>query len=126
VKKIHPLGHDDLDVALLIAMRPRHREHACYAIAFGDHLALRETEIRGIASQAHNEFGECLPSADAFRRARTEEDDVRGENVFRRRQIASVQEIKVTTDQAPVRLSAWTHAALVMSVAQVSRGVSGK
>src|SRR5918993_1567187 len=70
-------------------MRPRHSERACHSVYLDHHLALGETEIGGIATQGRKELNESLPSVDAFW----------GEDLFQPREVASVQEIKVTSDQ---------------------------
>src|SRR5688500_1191372 len=52
--------------------------------------------------QGRNELDERLPSVDAFWGAGAEEHDVRGDDLSQAREVVSVQQIKVMSDQTAV------------------------
>src|SRR5918993_3682569 len=62
--------------------------------------------------QGRNELDERLPSVDAFWGAGTEEDHIRGEDLFQPREIFSVQQIKVVSDQTVVLFEVRWHISL--------------
>src|SRR5688500_16384559 len=59
--------------------------------------------------QGHNELEERLPSVDAFWGAGAEEHDIRGDDLLQPREVISVQQIKVMSDQTAVPLEVRWH-----------------